>query len=294
MATRTGNFPIGFRRGWSDWQKKDLAALAKWAKSNGFDRIDLGKATKEDLKTLRDAGLDVGSADLLDFGKLMSNDAAQRKDLIAQNVAYIKEAAAAGAKIFFTCVIPGDPAKKRAENYALALESFAPIAEACDKAKACLAIEGWPGGGPHLANLCCNPETYRSIIKDLGCKSVGVNYDPSHLIRMGIDEVRFLHEFASRVWHVHGKDTEIIPEAVYEYGLYQGSAFAKGHGFGEHVWRYTIPGHGCARWCEILKLLKNAGFKGAIGVELEDGNFNGSEAGEKAGLLYSLAFLKSV
>lgn len=294
MATRTGNFPIGFRRGWSDWQKKDLAALAKWAKHNGFDRIDLGKATKEDLKTLRDAGLDVGSSDLLDMGKLMSNDAAQRKEVVAQNAAYIKEAAAAGAKIFFTCIIPGDPAKKRAENYALAVESFGPIAAACDKAKAALAIEGWPGGGPHLGNLCCNPETYRSLIKDLGSRAVGVNYDPSHLIRMGIDEVRFLHEFAPRVWHVHGKDTEIIPEAVYEYGLYQSSVFAKGHGFGEHVWRYTIPGHGQARWIEILTLLKKAAFKGAVSVELEDENFNGSEDGEKAGLLYSLAFLKSV
>lgn len=292
MGTRTGNFPIGFRRG-GGWQK-DLPALAKWAKASGFDRLDLGKATKEDLKTLRANGLDAGSCDLLDMGKLMANDAGQRKELIAQNVAYVKETAAAGARVFFTCVIPGDAAKKRAENYALAVESFGPIAKACDEAGAWLAIEGWPGGGPHLANLCCNPETYRSLIKDLACKSVGVNYDPSHLIRMGIDHVRFLHEFGPRVWHVHGKDTEIIEEAVYELGLYQGSAFAKGHGFGEHVWRYTIPGHGCARWGEILKLLKNAGFKGALSVELEDENFNGSEEGEKAGFLHSLAFLKGV
>ncbi|MCY3023758.1 MAG: sugar phosphate isomerase/epimerase [Planctomycetota bacterium] len=290
MPTRTGNLPIGFRRG-GGWQK-DLKALARWAKDNGFDRIDLGRATKEDLGVLRAAGLDIGSADLVDMGKIMANDAGARKDAISQNVAYVKEAAAAGAKVFFTCIIPGDPAKKRSENYALAVECFGPIAKAIDGAGATLAIEGWPGGGPYLGNLCCNPETYRSIIKDLGCKAVGVNYDPSHLIRMGIDHVRFLHEFAPRVWHVHGKDTEIINEAVYEYGLSQGSVFAKGHGFGENVWRYTIPGHGCARWCEILKLLQNAGYKGAVSVELEDENFNGSEAGEKAGFLHSLAFLK--
>jgi sugar phosphate isomerase/epimerase len=294
MPTRTGNFALGFRRGWSDWQKNDLKALAAWAKQNGFDRIDLGRATKEDMDTLRAAGLDAGSVDLVDFGKIMATDAGQRKEAIEKNVAYVKEAAAAGAKVFFTCIIPGDPAKKRSENYALAVETFAPIANACDAAGACLAIEGWPGGGPHLANLCCNPETYRAFIKDLGCKSTGVNYDPSHLIRMGIDHIRFLREFAPRVWHVHAKDTELIPEAVYELGLYQGSAFAKGHGFGEHVWRYTIPGQGCARWVEICSILKSAGYKGALSVELEDENFNGSEAGEKAGLLHSLAFLKGV
>ena len=293
MATRTGSFPIGFRRGWSDWQKKDLKALAQWAKSSGFDRIDLGRASHEDISILRAAGLDIGSADLIDFGAIMANDPGKRKDVIAQNVTYVKDAAAAGAKVFFTCIIPGDASKKRAENYALALESFAPIAKAAEDAGATIAIEGWPGGAS-LPNLCCTPETYRSFIKDIGAKSMGINYDPSHLIRLGVDHIRFLNEFAHKVYHVHGKDTELIAEAAYEYGLYQGSVFVKGHGFGEHVWRYTIPGSGCTRWSESFKILKAAGYKGAVCVELEDENFNGSEDGEKAGFLHSLAFLKGV
>ena len=57
---------------------------------------------------------------------------------------------------------------------------------------------------------------------------------------------------------------------------------------------YTLPGHGLARWSEIFSILKSSGYKGAVSVELEDENFNGSEAGEKAGLLNSLAFLKGV
>lgn len=290
MVTRTGSFPIGFRRGWSEWQKKDLKALAKWAKSSGFERIDLGKATKEDIQTLKSEGLDIGSADLLDFGAISGSDAGKRKDAIAQNVAYIKEAAAAGAKIFFSVMIV-DGSKKRDENYKTAIESYAPLAEAAQSAGAKIALEGWPGGG-NLPNIACNPETYRSAIKDIGGKAIGVNYDPSHLIRMGIDHVRFVKEFADRVWHVHGKDTELDADAAYEYGLYQGSAFKKGHGFGEYVWRYTIPGHGCSRWIEIFKTLKDAKFSGAVCVELEDENFNTSEDGEKAGLTHSLNFLK--
>jgi sugar phosphate isomerase/epimerase len=291
MGTRTGNFPIGFRRGWSDWQLKDLKSLAQWAKASGFDHVDLGKATQEDMRTLAAAGLKVGSVDLVNFGKLMANDMGERKAVLEQNLAYIKEAVEFGSKIFFTCIIPGDATRKRSENYALALECFAPLAQAADKAGACIAIEGYPGGGG-LPHLCCNPETYRAFIKDLGSKSIGVNYYPSHLLRMGIDPIRFVDEFAPRVWHVHGKDTELMPEAVYEYGLYQGSAFRHGHGFGEHVWRYTIPGHGCTRWSEALRILKAAGYKGGVSVELEDENFNGTEAGEKAGLRYALEFLK--
>jgi sugar phosphate isomerase/epimerase len=291
MATRSG-FPIGFRRGWSDWQKHDLSSLVTWAKQSGFEVLDLTRATTEDIRTLTGAGLRLNSVDLLDFGNLMHVDAAKRKELMAQNVAYVKEMAGAGAKNFFTVVIPGDPAKKRSENYARMLETYAPIAEACDNAGASLAVEGWPGGPPYFASLVCTPETVRSFLKDVG-RGAGLNYDPSHLIRLGVDHVRFLKEFAPHVKHVHAKDTDVDAEALYEFGT-QPATFAKPHGFGEWTWRYTLPGHGVARWNEIASILKSSGYGGAISVELEDEHFNGTEAGEKAALVHSLNFLRSV
>ena len=289
MGTRTGNFPVGFRRGWSEWQK-NTKNLAQWAKSAGFERIDLGAATAEDVKTLRGAGVDVGSVDVLDFGAIVSPDAGKRKDAVAKNVAYIKEAAGLGAKVFFTCLC-ADGSKSRSENHAITVEAYTPIAKAAEDAGALLAVEGWPGGG-NLPNPGCNPESVRALIKDIPSKAMALNYDPSHLIRMGIDHVRFLNEFIGRVCHVHAKDTEIFSEAVYEYGLYQGSSFKNGHGFGEYAWRYTIPGHGCARWTEIFRILKANNYKGVVSVELEDENFNTNEDGEKAGLTHSLNFLK--
>jgi sugar phosphate isomerase/epimerase len=293
MTTRTGNFPIGFRRGWTDWPKKDAAALAKWAKANGFESIDLAGVGKAEIDALASNGIKLGSLDLLDFGNLMHNDEAKRREIIVKNVAYVKEMAGNGAKIFFTVIIPGDHAKKRSENYKLAVESYQPIFDAAEKAGAKIVIEGWPGGGPYLSSLCCTPETYRSFIKDIGGSAVGINYDPSHLIRLGVDHIRFLREFAARVFHVHAKDTEVIPEALYEFGT-QAATFAKGHGFGEWTWRYSIPGHGQTRWTEAFTILKDAGYKGVVSIELEDENFNTGEEGEKAGLLNSLAFLKGV
>ena len=92
--------------------------------------------------------------------------------------------------------------------------------------------------------------------------------------------------------HTHAKDTDIDQEALYEFGT-QAAAFATPHRWGEWIWRYTIPGHGQARWGEIFKVLKSAGYKGAVSVELEDENFNGSEEGEKRALAASLACLQS-
>ena len=292
MRTRTGNFPIGFRRGWSDWQKLDLGKLAQWAQENGFEAIDLGRVTAPDVATLQKADLRLGSGDLAESGNLLDKDAGKRLEAIEKVVAYVKEAGAAGTKAFFLVIIP-DPSEKRSESYARAVESYTPIAIAADEVGASLAIEGWPGGSPHLPAFCCTPETCRSFIKDVGGKGIGLNYDPSHLIRLGVDHIRFLSEFVPYVRHVHGKDTELFPEAAYEYGLYQPAVFAKGHGFGELAWRYTIPGHGCGRWTEIFHILQANGYEGIVSIELEDENFNGSEEGEKAGLLHSLHFLHS-
>ncbi len=291
MTTRTGNFPIGFRRGWSDWQRGKIDKLARWAKESGFEALDLMDVTSEDISALNGAGLRLGSADLLDFGKLMSNDPRERKTLIEKNVAYVNQLAPASATVFFTCIIPADPTKPRAENYKLAVESFTPIAHACAQHGATMVIEGWPGSSPHYANLCCTPETVRAFLNDVG-RGAGVNYDPSHLIRLGVDPLRFLKEFASHVKHVHAKDTAIDREALYQFGS-QAAAFAKPRGFGEWTWRYTVPGQGEARWSDIFATLRDARYDGVVSVELEDEKFNGTEQGEKTALTQSLEFLRT-
>jgi len=293
MQTRTGNFPIGFRRGWSDWQKKDLKSLAAWAAQSGFEAIDLGKVGSEEMSVIKSAGLQLGSADLLDFGGIMAKDAGKRKEAVAKNAQYVKDAAAAGAKIFFTVLIPGDPSAKRSENYRQAIDCYAPICQAAATAGAFVAIEGWPGVPPWYANLCCSPEMMRAFFKEIP-KGSALNYDPSHLIRIGIDHIRFLKEFIQYVKHVHAKDTALLPDAQYELGFYQDSIFSEAHGFGEYVWRHTIPGQGVARWTEILQTLVSSRYQGVVSVELEDENFNTDEAGEKAGLTHSLNFLRGV
>lgn len=291
MATRTGQFPIGLRRAHVEWQK-DLPTLAEWVKAAGFDVIDFSHAaTADDFVTLKNAGLRHGSVDLLEFSQILSKDAGKRRDVLQANLRFIRDAAAQGVRAFFTVVIPGDPAAKRAENFALAVECYAPLAQACADVGASLAIEGWPGGFPYYASLVCTPETVRTFLKDVG-PGAGLNYDPSHLIRLRVDHIRFLKEFAPHVKHVHAKDTDVDPDALYEFGTQPGT-FAAPHRWGEWTWRYTLPGHGLARWVEIFSVLKSANYGGAVSVELEDENFNGSEASEKRALEMSIAYLKS-
>jgi len=286
--TRTGQFPIGFRRGWSEWQK-DLTKVVGWAKGAGFNAVDVGRDGDISGKVVKDAGLKVGSVDLKEWNAMLSPDAGKRKAAVETNAAYVAAVAAAiGPVNHFVVMLPEDPAKSRKDNFAWMVESFSALAPVMEKHQARLAIEGWPGPGAQ----CCTPETYRAFFKAVPSKAMGINFDPSHLIRMGIDPHRFLVEFADRVGHVHGKDAVLMTDLMYDCGWEQPATFHRNFGFGANVWRYTIPGHGQFNWVQGFGVLKERGYTGCVCVELEDENFNTNEAGEQTGLRLGRDYLE--
>ncbi len=287
MKTRTGGFPIGFRRGWSDWQK-DTAGMIAWAKQSGIEVVDPGRDGDKVGKQIVDAGLRIGSVDLVEWEGMISADKGKRADAVAKNTAYVEACAAYGAVNHFLVMLPENKDLPRSENFGYMVESFNQLAPVLEKNKARIVVEGWPGPGA----LCCTPEGYRAFLKECPSKAMGINFDPSHLIRMGIDPLRFVKEFAGSVYHVHGKDTELFSENLYEYGHEQPPTFAKEMGFGSLAWRYCIPGHGITGWGRVFSTLKEAGYAGCVSIELEDMNFNGTEAGEKFGILQGAHFLE--
>ena len=286
MKTRTGNFPIGFRRGWSKWQQ-DLSSVLAWALQNHLEVIDLGSDAAACLKAVAEAGLRVGSIDLPDTKGQISADAGRRAEAIARNQDCIRACTVNGPQNFFGTMLPENPHLPRAENYGYMVESFAELVPVLEESSSHYVIEGWPGPGA----LCCTPETYRAFLQDLSSPAMGVNFDPSHLIRMGIDPLRFLREFVGRVHHVHGKDTEILAENLYQYGYEQPATFAQRIPFGAPSWRYTIPGQGIFSWGEGFRILAEHGYSGCVSIELEDANFNGTEESEKQGFIYGAHFL---
>jgi sugar phosphate isomerase/epimerase len=286
LKTRTGGFPIGFRRGWSDWQK-DLSSVLDWASSQGMSVVDLGRDGDQSARIARDSGFTIGSVDLAEWQPMISADGSKRRAAVQRNAEYIEACAAASAHNHFVVMLPEDPSLPRSENFGYMVDSLNELSTFLEKHGSRLVIEGWPGPGA----LCCTPEGYRACFAQCPSPSIGVNYDPSHLVRMGIDPIRFAEEFKDRVYHVHGKDTELVDEALYEFGTEQPATFANAHGFGSHHWRYTIPGHGCIRWSRAFQILADNGYRGAVSIELEDEDFNGSEAGEKQGLVLGAGFL---
>lgn len=286
MKTATGNFPLGWRRRNFAWEQ-DLNGMIAWALENDLEVIDLGRDADTIAKTVVDAGLRIGSADLTVWTEMMSSDASARRDAVARNADYIRACVAAGASTFFICMIPEDPSRPRAENFGYMVESYGELKSVFEENDAYLVIEGWPGPG----SLVCTPETYRAFIEQIDSPNMGVNYDPSHLVRMGVDPIRFLKEFVGHVFHVHGKDCMIIDENLYQYGNLQEATFGAPYKYGGMNWRYTIPGHGVSDWKIILNILKDSGYEGCVSIELEDHFYDDTEYDQKQGVLQGVKFL---
>ena len=264
-------------------RQMEFAEFCRWCKRSGFDGVDVGPMTAEIKAGVESAGLEVGTSDLMTLNGLCGSD--EEVEKAGQSSREVIDAAAAhGVTKLFSVIIPQEPAKGRAANFARFKETFGPVVRYAEEKGVRIAIEGWPGPAPYYGALGVAPETVRAILEAFPSDSVGLNYDPSHLIRIGVDYLRFLREFGSKVIHVHGKDAIFDSEALYLHGNL-GPTFGQTKAFGEDWWRYTIPGEGLADWGQICAQLDALGFDGFISVELEDFRYHRTWEAESEGLL---------
>ena len=108
-------------------------------------------------------------------------------------------------------------------------------------------------------------------------ETLGINFDPSHLIWQGMDPAMFLYDFADRVYHVHIKDAAV--------NLNGRNGILGSHiTFGDprRGWNFVSPGHGDVDFDKIIRIRNVKGYDGPLSVEWEDSGmdriFGGTEA----------------
>ena len=96
-------------------------------------------------------------------------------------------------------------------------------------------------------------------------ETLGLNFDPSHLKWQGVDEVGFVRDFASRIYHVHMKDVKLNNNP-------RGGVLGSFLPFGDtrRNWDFVSVGHGHVDFDGIIRELNRAGYKGPLSVEWED------------------------
>lgn len=165
-----------------------------------------------------------------------------------------------------------DPAKSVDENWPRMLDTWGPLIEFAEQYQVKVGIENcpmlfndqqWPGG----LNLATTPAIWRRLFQDLSSSALGLNYDPSHLVWQQIDYLQPLKEFASRLFHVHAKDTRVDWHALKDAGIYA---------MPTHFHADKLPGLGDVDWGSFVAMLGNVSYRGPVCVEVEDAAYEGS------------------
>ena len=257
--------------------------VVTWAKGIGLAALDLPENFAEGARLCREHGLRIGTVDGAGAGRLISTDTHKREQAVARLTEQISSMPAAGARLVFLCLVPEDRTQKIADSLAIYRETFPVIAATCERADVRIVLEGWPGPAPWYPTLGYTPETWRAMFAAVPSPAIGLNYDPSHLVRLGIDYLRVLDEWKERIYHCHGKDTALLSEAQYRYG-HLPPALDKAAGFSEGAWRYCVPGDGAVDWSKVAFALDQAGYDGCVSIELEDARYWGTLEKEQQGI----------
>lgn len=275
--------------GWAGAQGLQALEVAAWpsigdrpftASHLAVERFDRGEADRvNELFTRHELTL----SSVAYYDNNLHPDPAQRKAVNDHVVACIDAAALLGASSVGT-FIGRDPTKSVAENMSEAEEVFAPLVQRAGEKDVTLVVEncvmeGWhPDGYP--GNLAYSPELWEWMFS-LG---LYLNYDPSHLMWMGIDPVAALRPYVDRIPHAQAKDIELFPERRNRYG-WPGKAVNRADDPWETGWwRYRVPGLGDVDWRRILDVLYEGGFDGVLSIEHEDPVWGGDEQRVKTGI----------
>ncbi len=260
-----------------------MPAVVSWAKQLGLGALDLPEDFAEGARLCQAHGVRIGAVSGASQSRLLSPDDRRRAEAVARLRSQIRSMPPAGAHILFLMLVPEEASQPIATSLAIFRETFPAIAAECEQAGVRAVFEGWPGPAPHYPTLGCTPETWRAMFAAVPSPALGLNYDPSHLVRLGIDYLRVLDEFKERIYHCHGKDTALLSEAQYRYGHFP-PALDKSPSFSGGGWRYCVPGAGAVDWSQVAYALTQAGYGGCISIELEDARYWGSLEKEQAGL----------
>ena len=286
-----------------------LMEVADWAAGNGFESLEIACWPVTTGPTRRYAGtshIDVANLSATQATEIVSEitgkglaisglgfypnplhpDADHRDGVIG----HLKHVITAAEKMDVPLVntfMGGDAALTQDQNWERALQIWPDIVRFAQDHGRQITIENcpmifskdeWPGGH----NIAWSPAIWRRILEEWG-GTIGLNYDPSHLVWLMIDQERFIREFGPHILHFQAKDLMIDREGLYERGTLSA-------GIGWQVPR--IPGLGEVDWRVVFAALYRAGYDGDCIIEHEDRKFEGTDELVKRGFILARETLR--
>lgn len=148
-----------------------------------------------------------------------------------------------------------------------------PILDAFEKHDVNFALE------VHPTEIAFDIASARRALDAVGRhRRFGFNYDPSHLAYQGVDYVRFIRDFADRIFHAHMKDV------WWGHGDGTVGVFGGHTSFADprRYWDFRSLGHGDVKFEEIIVALNDIGYRGPLSVEWEDSRMDREHGAREA------------
>lgn len=136
----------------------------------------------------------------------------------------------------------------------------------------------WPGG----KNLAISPAIWKEMFSIIPGNTLGLNYDPSHMIWQQMNYLQPLLDFSDRLFHIHLKDAKVYKEKLDKVGVLATPL---------EYHSPRLPGRGDINWKEFFVALRSAKYKGPVVIEFEDKDYEGSEEAIIKGLLETKQFI---
>ncbi|MGC3954449.1 MAG: sugar phosphate isomerase/epimerase family protein [Propionicimonas sp.] len=145
-------------------------------------------------------------------------------------------------------------------GFARIKELWSPIFDVYDECGVRLALE------VHPTEIAFDYWSTVRLFEELDHRpTLGLNFDPSHLLWQGVDPVTFLHDFGDRIYHVHLKDVKLRRDG-------RAGLLGSHLDFGDtrRGWNFVSLGHGDVDFEGIVRELTQIGYDGPLSIEWED------------------------
>lgn len=198
----------------------------------------------------------------------------------------IRAAARLGVPVVNT-FIGRDQTKNVEDNLHLFAERWPSVIQVAEEHNIKIGIENcpmlftndeWPGG----KNLAISPAVWERMFEIIPSPLFGLNYDPSHLVWMQMDEVQPIYDFKDRIHHVHLKDAKVYRDQLNRVGILATPL---------QFHSPKLPGLGDVRWRDFFSALTSVRYKGPVCIEVEDKAFEDSPEAVKTAILLSRNYL---
>ncbi|GMQ59958.1 sugar phosphate isomerase/epimerase [Vallitalea sediminicola] len=266
---------------------KDLKEISKWACDNGFKDLEVGPTIELDEKIFSDikaeGKIDISALiycrNFLDEENNIGDE--HKKQLIRR----IEFAGKLGIeKVICSTGVTKDAyygARFNPEKSVEAVtEWLKELAEYAERNNVKIAIENCP----MMGNIAISPYMWDILFDRVDSDKIGLAFDPSHMIWQFMNPYENIIKYRSKIFHFHGKDTEILYDNLKKVGILH-NITEETNFFGHQWWRHRLVGLGDIDWNKMVDNLYEIGYEGTISIEHEDPVWEGTLDKVEKGLI---------